>query len=72
MQPVYAHIIKLSQNHLFHVIRILEELQLEKPDGFEVLNEHFQYLRFHLLFWLNYNLKESDICNILSFVGILS
>ena len=33
MQPVYTHIIKLSQNHLLHVIGILEELQLEKPDG---------------------------------------
>ena len=32
MQPVYTHIIKFSQNHLLHVIGILEELQLEKPD----------------------------------------
>ena len=50
MQPVYAHIIKLSQNHLLHVIGILEELQLEKPDGFEVLNEHFNNYAFICFF----------------------
>ena len=42
MQPVYTHIIKISQKHLLHEFGILEELLLEKPDGFGI---DYEFLR---------------------------